>query len=301
MRQNILIRTPGGIRRAGALVLGEGLRITETAGGLPELESTIVGDPPLMPSGGDDTQAIQNALGTGRDVRLGPGDFHISYPLTVGANGKGQRLSGSGTGRTFLHFHYRTGPLIHVRSGGESGENGLYIENGSRVVAESVFVLECTRYGVRLSGGTGHRLSTIHADNCSTGIALDGNVGAVTGESLTLADCFRNGIVVDHARDVSLNGCRALNTNGPLSILDSQNVVASAFASESTRAWSPLHVRVERSPGVFFTSTRVVNGTTPPTYEVDVSQGGSPVLFGPNNFDMTRINSGGNFARVCHS
>jgi hypothetical protein len=149
-------------------------------------------------------------------------------------------------------------------------------------------------------GGTGYRLAAVRADHCRTAIALDGNTGAVVGESL-LVTLGTTAILVDQARDVALNGCRVVNAFVPLVIRDSENVVACALASESTRFSSPQHIRVERSAGVFFTSTRVVNGTTPPTHEVDVSQAGSPVLFGPNNFDMTRINSGGNFARICHS
>ncbi len=372
MRQNILIRTPGGIRRAGALVLGEGLRITETAGGLPQLEGATP-DQPLAP--GDDIRA---ALATGRDVHLGPGTFTMPNSIVVGASGKPQRLVGSGTGQTLLHASSPPGPAINVQSNGsviegftlfgifgpssfgiqasnlanlalrnlnvqvvaeagirlenvaffeisnvrvlstlvygiytwgvtdaklwnlsfDGGSTGLYIENGHGVVCESVSAQDCTRYGVRLVGGTSCRLAAVRADNCGTGIALNGNAGAMVGDSLTVANCGRTGILVDQAQDVALNGCRALNTNSPLVIRDSANVVAGAFASESTLPSSPLHVRVERSTGVFLTSARVINGTTPPTHEVDVSQAGSRVLFGPNNFDPARINSGGNFAAL---
>ncbi|MET0398968.1 MAG: right-handed parallel beta-helix repeat-containing protein [Longimicrobiaceae bacterium] len=376
--RSFIIRGPTGIREAHTLVLGQGLRVTETAGGLPELESTAAGDPPLMP--GDDIQA---ALATGRDVRLGPGTFHINYPLVVGANGRGQRLSGSGidignaAGRTVLYTTSYS-PAIRIQSrgsvvegfmlGGSFGPNvagiradsvsditlrnliitgqaewgirlegvsgceisnvivsatrtygiyarglqnaklwnlllegcdtGLYVEDGSGVACESVSAVECVGYGVRLTGGTGNRLFAVRADNCGTGIAMDGNAGAVVGESLSLVECFRVGILVDHARDVALNACRAVNSNGPLVILDAENVAASAFASQSSRNSFPLHVRVERSTGVVFTGARVVNGATPPTYEVDVSGAGGRVVFIQHNFDPARINSGGNFAAL---
>lgn len=133
MRQNILIRTPGGIRRAGALVLGEGLRITETAGGLPELESTVVGDPPLMPSGGDDTQAIRDALATGRDVRLGPGTFTISsITLGSGSGGteKGQWLIGSGVNRTRVDLVGSYGSEGIIVQASHCGVEGLLLNGG---------------------------------------------------------------------------------------------------------------------------------------------------------------------------
>ncbi|MEW5925857.1 MAG: hypothetical protein AB1941_00050 [Gemmatimonadota bacterium] len=100
--RNFIIREGTGTREAETLVLGHGVPLTTTAGGLPELATTRVGETQLMPSGGDDTQAIRDALATGLDVRLGPGTFTITDTLTLGAGGKGQRLVGSGTARTTL-------------------------------------------------------------------------------------------------------------------------------------------------------------------------------------------------------
>jgi hypothetical protein len=147
MRQNILIRTPGGIRRAGALVLGEGLRITETAGGLPELESTIVGDPPLMPSGGDDTQAIQDALAQFGGVRLGPGEFTVSGTIALGS---GQSVAGCGPERTTVRFTHRF-YLFSLSGSGAAVEEMTIVGPGAVYVA-SVAVQAASATNVRLRG-----------------------------------------------------------------------------------------------------------------------------------------------------
>jgi hypothetical protein len=97
MRQTILIREPDGIRRAAALVIGRGIPISTTAGGLPELEGPLVGETQLMPSGGDDTQAIRDALARFGGVRLGPGEFTVSGTITLST---GQSVAGCGSLRT---------------------------------------------------------------------------------------------------------------------------------------------------------------------------------------------------------
>jgi hypothetical protein len=123
---NFIIREADGVRTASSLVLGRGFRITETASGIPELEGTVVGEVQLTPSGGDDTQAIQAALATGRNVRLGPGTFTLTGTLTLGAGGSGQRLVGSGNAQTQISFTAAGIPAIDIVAG-HSGVESLRV------------------------------------------------------------------------------------------------------------------------------------------------------------------------------
>lgn len=113
---SFIIREADGVRTANSLVLGRGLRVTETAGGLPELEGVHGSEVLLTPSGGDDTQAVNDALATGKDVRLGPGTFNITGSLLVGA-ADGQRLGGSGPAQTHVRLSATGLPAVVVTSG----------------------------------------------------------------------------------------------------------------------------------------------------------------------------------------
>jgi hypothetical protein len=139
--RSFIIRDATGTREAETLVLGGGLRITETAGGLPELEGLLLGEIQLMPSGGDDTQPIRAALATGRDVRLGPGAFNIAGTITLGA---GQRLAGSGVARTALRATTPLAPMVAITSSGCAVE-GLalrgYAQTGIRAVVSGPVTL----------------------------------------------------------------------------------------------------------------------------------------------------------------
>lgn len=97
MSMDILIREGDGVRPAGALVLGQGLLLSETAGGLPELSGTD--DVVLRPSGGDDAAVLNQALGAHRRVRLAAGTFRLGATVTVP---RGRWLTGDGPGRTVL-------------------------------------------------------------------------------------------------------------------------------------------------------------------------------------------------------
>ncbi|HLL47048.1 MAG TPA: right-handed parallel beta-helix repeat-containing protein [Longimicrobiaceae bacterium] len=374
---NFIIRDADGVRTANSLVLGRGFRITETASGIPELEGTVVGEVQLTPSDGDDTQAIQAALATGRNVRLGPGTFTLTATLTLGAGGSGQRLVGSGNTQTLISFTAAGIPAIDIVSGhsgveslrvagvynsGQTGiravfpspsgpvllrdlaigsmetgihlekvagcevagvdvslsslygiyareitraalrniaihyadTTGIHIENGREVTCESIHVDEGFAYGIFLSGGAGYRLAGVYAVLCETAVAITGTTGATVAESLILANCT-NGILVDQARGVALNGCELVWARESLVILDSENVVAGALRSDTTGGsfgWR-RHVRVASSAGVFVTGMRVAGSGT-----VDVSAAGNRVLFGPNNFPPGSIVSGGNFAAL---
>ncbi len=66
--------------------------VDRTAGGLPELLGIAGGEVVLRPSGGDDTQAIRDALTRFGGVRLGPGEFNVSGTIPLGT---GQAVTGA--------------------------------------------------------------------------------------------------------------------------------------------------------------------------------------------------------------
>lgn len=114
---NFIIRQrTGSPTFANSLVLGRGAAVTTTAGGLPELVGARAGETQLLPSGGDDTQALNDALALGNDVRLGPGVFVLSSTLVVGGPGEGgpaPRILGSGITRTRLKMT-ASGIAVHL-------------------------------------------------------------------------------------------------------------------------------------------------------------------------------------------
>ena len=374
---NFIIREADGVRAANSLVLGRGVPLSTTAGGLPELVTTRVGETQLMPSGGDDTQAIRDALATGLDVRLGPGTFTLTDTITLGAGGKGQRLLGSGTTRTQINLTTPGIPAIDIVSGhsgveslrvggfyssgigiravhpslsagpvmirdltigpfqtgihlenvagcevdgvsislvqmygiytrglargtirnvvvGYADNTAIHVESGTEVSCESIQVDEAFSHGIYVSGGRTHRLAGVRAVACETAVAIVGTTGETVCESMFAVNGY-TGFLVEQARDVSLAGCTALGIRDSLVIRNSENVVAGAIRSDKsvTTFPSPTHIVVNNSPGVFVTGMRVTGSAT-----VDVSQAGSRVLFGPNNFNPASIVSGGNFAQL---
>ena len=116
MSMDILIRGPDGIRRAGALVIGQGVPVGTTAGGLPELLASVpFAEAQLMPSGGDDAPAIRDALTRAPRVRLGPGTFTVTSLIYLGT---GQSLVGSGPDQTTVHIpEYNQAYAIALGSG----------------------------------------------------------------------------------------------------------------------------------------------------------------------------------------
>jgi hypothetical protein len=161
MSLDILIREPDGIRRAGALVIGQGVPLGTTAGGLPELlEPTPFGEAQLMPSGGDDSLAIQAALDRALRVRLGPGTFNIREIIEIGT---GQSIVGCGPERTTVRITTNTQPAYFRLSG-----NGAAIEELSlRGSLEATF-----DYGIYTTSATNVRLRGLHLSEFGTGIGL---------------------------------------------------------------------------------------------------------------------------------
>jgi hypothetical protein len=369
---NFIIREPNGSPAfANSLVLGAGLRLVETAGGLPELAG-IGGEAWLAPSGGDDTARIRNALaGAGvQRVRLGPGTFTISDRITLLP---GQVLAGSGPERTTLaSANYQFVEMLSGTTVESLAMDGVYIAGGPpnptagrfRVDAVTVmnteFGIEGTGYwavtnsrfanidnaaigistgwleisgvvivacgiGLELSNMTTAAVSGVTMAQCAQGIMVKvarglslesvsltqcGGVTLTNGRGVQLSavrlvDCSA-GIRLAYSQGAVLAGCYVRNAggagaNGPLAIIGGNGIAVNGFHSDSTAlgAGAPPHVLVAGgATQVMFTAVHVVNGTTPPAYEVDVSAAGGRVLFAQQNFDPARINSGGNFAAL---
>jgi hypothetical protein len=145
--RNFIIRDATGTREAETLVIGRGIPLSTTAGGLPELESLLPGQGQLMPSGGDDTQAIRDALARFGGVRLGPGEFHASGTIAVGA---GQSVVGCGPERTTLRFVH-PGPLFGLAGSGAAVEEMSIVGPGEYYIG-SVGVHTASATDVRLRG-----------------------------------------------------------------------------------------------------------------------------------------------------
>jgi hypothetical protein len=162
MSMDILIREAGGIRRAGALVIGRGVPLATTAGGLPELlERPPFGEAQLMPSGGDDTGAILAALASSRRVRLGPGTFHTSFIIPVGT---GQSIVGCGPERTTVQVTTNYNPAFFQISGSGAAIEELTLRGSLNVMFD---------YGIYSTSAANVRLHGLHLRDFGTGISLD--------------------------------------------------------------------------------------------------------------------------------
>jgi hypothetical protein len=369
---NFIIRQPSGSPAfSNSLVLGAGLRLEETAGGIPELAG-IGGEAWLAPSGGDDTARIRQALaGAGvRRVRLGPGTFTITDRITLQA---GQVLAGSGAERTTLtsangqFVEMLAGSTVEALTmdgvylgggppdgrGGRLRVDGVTVRNaefgiegaGPWTVTNSAFVniggaavsifrgalqmsgvlVRTCGLGLQLDDITTAEISGVTMVSCGTGIIVNISrslsleatyLHACGGVILTsasgaqvsavrLVDCTA-GLRLENSHGAILAGCSvrspaAPGAGGPLAIIASNGVAVNGFHSDSSAAGAgaPPHVLVAGgATEVMFTAVRVVNGTTPPVFEVDVSAAGGRVLFAQQNFDPARINSGGKYAAL---
>lgn len=167
MSMDILIRDGDGVRPAGALVLGRGLLLSQTAGGLPELSGTD--DVVLQPSGGDDAAALDEALAAHRRVRLAAGTFRLGASVTVP---RGRWLTGDGPGRTVLQATHAADVL--TVSGGAAapttlealtimgvtpaaaGQTGIYVAAGGQgLIVRGLEVKGCREHGVHVVQAVG--------------------------------------------------------------------------------------------------------------------------------------------------
>lgn len=369
---NFIIRQPSGSPAfSNSLVLGTGLRLEETAGGIPELAG-IGGEAWLAPSGGDDTARIRQALaGAGvRRVRLGPGTFTITDRITLQT---GQVLAGSGAERTTLTsansqfvemlagseveamtmdgVYIAGGPAnppagrfrvdgVTVRNAdlGIEGAglwtvtNSFFVNIGGSAVSlfrgalqmSGVIIVTCVA-GLQLDDITTAEISGVSIVDCATGIIVNisrslsleavylngcGGVTLINApgaqlSALRLVNCSA-GIRLDSSHGAVVAGCSvrspaAAGTSGPLAIIGGSGVAVNGFHSDAsaTGAGAPPHILVAGgATEVMLTAVRVVNGTTPPVFEVDVAGAGGRVLFAQQNFDPARINSGGKYAAL---
>jgi hypothetical protein len=144
---NFIIREADGVRAVSSLVLGRGIPLSATAGGLLELESPLVGETQLMPSGGDDTQAIRDALARFGGVRLGPGEFSVSGTIALGS---GQSVAGCGPGRTTVRFTQHAA-LFTLSGSGTAVEEMAIVGPGEYHIG-TMAVQAASAAGIRLRG-----------------------------------------------------------------------------------------------------------------------------------------------------
>jgi hypothetical protein len=137
--------------------------LTTTAGGLPELEGFLVGETQLMPSGGDDTQAIRDVLATGMDLRLGPGTFSVKDPMLLT---NGQSVRGCGPFRTAVRCPYDHITIFTVNGAGSAIENLALVGPGISLGIGTI--------GINAAGATDLRLRGLRLDRLDWGIQLSG-------------------------------------------------------------------------------------------------------------------------------
>jgi hypothetical protein len=184
---NFIIRGPDGVRTASSLVLGRGVQLTTTAGGLPELLATRAGEFQLMPSGGDDTQAIRDAVAQGPNVRLGPGVFTISGTITLGNpnsfGSPGNRIQGSGPLRTVVRMTH-PGVGFQMRNSLFCAVEGLTIKgpgNSSAAIAIQVpFFSSTTGYSAFMT------VRDVRIEDVGMGLDVE-NTSNFTAENLLVS------------------------------------------------------------------------------------------------------------------
>lgn len=188
MNRDFLIREGDGVRPAGTLVLGRGLLLSRTAGGQTELSGTD--DVVLRPSGGDDAAALQQALDTGRRVRLAAGTFRLAATVTVP---RGRWLTGGGPGRTVLQATH-PGTVVAVGGGtaapatavegvtivgvtpSSAGQTGIEVGAGpwEGLTFRDLEVKGCGRYGVYVQQATQVLVSNLSVQGAGqTGLYLN--------------------------------------------------------------------------------------------------------------------------------
>jgi hypothetical protein len=213
--RNFIIRDATGTREAETLVIGRGIPLSTTAGGLPELASLLVGETQLMPSGGDDTQAIRDALARFGGVRLGPGDFNVSGQIEVGT---GQSVAGCGPDRTRILTSSAPAGLsaiFHLTGSGATVEGmNVFGNAASCVSADSAtgarirdLRLNTSQYGIKLSGVAHGEVSGVFTESVwGTGLhATGGEQLAVTGLKV---DSASQGLVLSSVRGAQCTGLR---------------------------------------------------------------------------------------------
>ena len=232
--RDFIIRRPGGdVWLSDTLVLGPTLRVAEhNPSGLPELSAGGPGEVVLLPSGGDDTDAIQAALDTHSLVRLGPGSFQASRQLVLRS---GVALVGSGSRHTEVCI---TG-----------SEHGIYLGHGS----EDVRVEGLTLTGPGLGGALVHGIVAWWEG--ATPVATR----RVRLRELVVRDFADAGIVLGYAVGVQIDGVTVTDVgHGGVSLLGQQGEAGqSALRGVRLRNVGTLGVYIEHVSQVELSSLDV--------------------------------------------
>lgn len=216
----------GDYRPAGTLVLGRGLRIADTAGGVPELLPGSAAEAVVVPSGGDDTARIQAALDTHPVVRLGPGTFVTSAPLRVPAGGT---LAGSGAGRTTVQVNgpSRGVDLLEGDTAVEglrlvgAGPSGGYVDGivgwwdapapqRRRVRLADLAVTDFGLQGIALGGVSEVAIRDVAVERTTNrGLNLHGAGGTVSGfvlSNVAVRQCGGDGVQIAYVHELACAG-----------------------------------------------------------------------------------------------
>jgi hypothetical protein len=200
--RKFLIREAEGVREADTLVLGTGMTVGRTAGGLPELLGVLGGEAYLQPSGGDDTQAIRDALARAGSVRLAPGTFNVSGTIVVGS---GQRVSGSGSYGTVVSSTV-AGPAFSL-----TGQN-MTVEDLKVQGASSL--LNSGSVGVAVTAAAHVRLRGLQLNTLGRGVSVANSRQVAISDVRALTGRFS-----------------AISTTGSCAEMTINNVLASEFDS----------------------------------------------------------------------
>ncbi|HEX8694039.1 MAG TPA: right-handed parallel beta-helix repeat-containing protein [Longimicrobium sp.] len=186
-----VIREAGGVRFSEDLVLGSGLALGTSALGVPELLGG--GEAVLVPSGGDDTAALQAALNASTRVRLAPGTFRIGATVTVPP---GRALVGTGGQATEVVASH-SGDAFALAVGPE-------ILLGTQITAIEDLVITGPGYSV----GTGVGIS---ATQPGAGGSIDTRIRL---RSLFISGFGGGGVLVQEANKVELYDVAARHIGG---------------------------------------------------------------------------------------
>ncbi|MBV9774794.1 MAG: hypothetical protein JO040_12645, partial [Gemmatimonadetes bacterium] len=209
---NFIIRRPDGIRYSNSLVIGPGISVTETAGGIPEITG-FPGEVTLMPCGNDDTAAIRAALAVYPRVRLGPGTFHLGATVTIEA---GREVVGLGPSTVVLVTHTGigfnlTGDFTAIENLGIFGSGDFFpghvavSATGVRHVRLRQIVMASFGRGIELNQVSNVLVSGVDAEDFGTGHGIS-VVGP--GDQVSVTDIRMNGAHSAGINLVLVNGVR---------------------------------------------------------------------------------------------
>lgn len=228
------------------IVLGSGLNLGMDSNGLPLVTASTGETLVYSSNGGDDTQAIQNAIWLGLPVRLGPGTFNVSAIIDVGA---GVMITGAGSGSqdAFTIIQKADYPDCAFRFGDSTDAAGLQnirfegpgMTTGTGNTAIKVAPSSPFTHGFRFRDLVinGFCESAFYINNCAQ----------VELENIIATSIGGDAIEVDTAHSVRLSTVRvAISTRG-IHVIQSQGVQLDACEVE---AGSDVAYEIETSSEV---------------------------------------------------